>query len=291
VGIEESWQWNSGWKQQREQNCPGILSWRLKSWLTIKYLDYFDDSRTFACFEIRYWITWCYFYPFRWQQCTKLPTGIKLPAHHQIWHPKDLAVTQNRNVNRTWRKYKLPIILYEELKYPWIPPSYTVNTATIPLFRFLTHDHISLPDQWKRSSFRPNHFIFACWCSQIRHSAFAFASASASASDSTFDISHRHDIGSQFEPSLSLDQILYRKLSISITSQCGGFLTSYAAKRNEKWEIFRLTVLSCSKVILCTIVGIHTSASSGVSPIWEGSLIRWQLSPKESSKLFPQSVR
>jgi hypothetical protein len=31
---------------------------------------------------------------------------------------ENLDVTQNRNVNRTWLKCKLPIILYEELKYP-----------------------------------------------------------------------------------------------------------------------------------------------------------------------------
>jgi hypothetical protein len=47
-----------------------------------------------------------------------LPEGIQLPAHHEIWHSKDLAVTQNRNVNQTWRKYKPHIILYKEIKYP-----------------------------------------------------------------------------------------------------------------------------------------------------------------------------
>jgi hypothetical protein len=35
----------------------------------------------------------------------------------KIGHSKELAVTQNRNVNRIWQKYKLPLILYEELKY------------------------------------------------------------------------------------------------------------------------------------------------------------------------------
>jgi hypothetical protein len=33
-----------------------------------------------------------------------LPAGIKLPTPNRIWHSKDLAVIQNRNVNRTWLK-------------------------------------------------------------------------------------------------------------------------------------------------------------------------------------------
>jgi hypothetical protein len=54
-----------------------------------------------------------------------------------------------------------------------------VNTATIPLFRFLTHDHISAPEQWKRHRFGPNHFILVCWSSQILHSASTSTSASS----------------------------------------------------------------------------------------------------------------
>jgi hypothetical protein len=42
-----------------------------------------------------------------------------------------------------------------------------VNTAIIPLFRFLTHHHISAPDQWKRLPFGPNHFV-------LRENYYAF---------------------------------------------------------------------------------------------------------------------
>jgi hypothetical protein len=68
-----------------------------------------------------------------------------------------------------------------------------VNTATIPLFRFLTHQYISTPDQWKRYSVVSNHFILAWGSSQIWNSAF----------NSTVDICHANGIGRRFDHLIS----------------------------------------------------------------------------------------